>query len=308
MLPPAGSTNAAEVDALFNFINVISLILLVGISIAIVYFAIKYRRRSDNDVTPVITHNNTLEITWSVIPLILVMIVFGWGYKGYLNMATAPEDAYEVQVTARSWLWEFHYPNGNVSIDELHVPVNRPIKLVMNSSDVIHSFYVPDYRVKKDVLPNRYTSVWFEVPETGEATIFCTEYCGMDHSNMMGKVVVHSQEEFDTWLAESAQVDESIPPADRGRELVQRFGCTGCHSIEDNSVIQGPSFVGIMGRDRELEDGTTVTTDENYIRESILDPQSQIAAGFPGGLMQSYAGILNDQQINDIIEYLKTLD
>lgn len=307
MLPPAGSTNAAEVDALFNFINVISLFLLIGITIAIIYFAIRYRRRSDNDVTPVITHNNTLEITWSVIPLILVMIVFAWGYKGYLNMATAPDDAYEVQVTARSWLWEFHYPNGNVSIDELHVPANRPIKLIMNSSDVIHSFFVPEYRVKKDVLPNRYTSVWFEALETGETTIFCTEYCGMDHSNMIGTVVVHTQEDFDTWLVEGAQIDESIPPADRGRDLVQRFGCTACHSV-DGSVIQGPSFQGVMGRDRELEDGTTVTVDENYIRESILDPQGQIAAGFPAGIMQSYAGILNDQQINDIIEYLKTLD
>ncbi|MEX0995136.1 MAG: cytochrome c oxidase subunit II, partial [Balneolaceae bacterium] len=220
MLPPARSTLASETDALFNFINLVSVILLLGITITIIYFAIKYRRKSSDDVTPVITHNNTLEITWSVIPLILVMIVFGWGYNGYLNLYTPPDEAYEVRAVAKTWLWEFRYQNGNVSVGELHVPANRPVKLTMSSEDVIHSFYVPDFRIKKDVLPNRYTSVWFEATEAGESQVFCTEYCGTQHSNMLATVIIHEQEDFDTWLATAGSADDDLSPVELGRSLV----------------------------------------------------------------------------------------
>jgi cytochrome c oxidase subunit II len=306
MLPPARSTLAAETDALFNFINVASLFLLIGITIAIIYFAIRYRRRSEDDTTPLITHNNTLEITWSVIPLVLVMIVFGWGYNGYLNITTPPDEAYEIRAVAKSWLWEFHYQNGNVSVNELHIPANRPVKMIMSSDDVIHSFYIPDFRVKMDVVPNRYSSVWFEATETGESVLFCTEYCGTAHSNMLADVYVHTQEDFETWLEEGDAIDEDLAPAELGRQLVERQGCLACHTT-DGSQLQGPSFQGIYGRDRLLEDGTTVTVDENYIRQSLLEPNSQIADGF-APIMPTYAGSLNDRQIDAIIEYLKTID
>ncbi|MEX0769613.1 MAG: cytochrome c oxidase subunit II [Balneolaceae bacterium] len=305
MLPPARSTLAAETDALFNFINVVSLIFLLGITIAIIYFAIKYRRKSPDDVTPLITHNNTLEITWSVIPLILVMIVFGWGYNGFLNLYTPPDDAYEIRVVAQTWTWQFHYQNGYTG-NELHVPVDRPVKLVMSSNDVIHSFYVPDFRIKKDVLPNRYTSVWFEATETGDAQIFCTEYCGTAHSNMLASVIVHEQEEFQTWLATAGSADDDMEPAELGQALIQRNGCTACHST-DGSQLQGPTFQGIFGRETTLQDGSTVTVDENYIRESILEPQAKIVEGFPP-VMTSFAGALDDRQIDAIIEYFKTLE
>jgi cytochrome c oxidase subunit 2 len=306
MLPPAKSTLAGQTDALFNFINITSLIFLIGITFAIVFFAWKYRRRSEDDVTPVITHNNKLEITWSVIPLILVIIVFGWGFTGYMNTATAPDDSYEIRVVGKSWLWEFHYPTGYVSVGELHVPEDRPVKLVMSSTDVIHSFYIPDFRVKHDVLPNRYTSIWFEATDPGESVVFCTEYCGNAHSNMMATTIVHTQEDFETWLETAGSADDNLSPVELGEQLTSRNACTTCHSV-DGSILQGPSFQGLFGSEAPLESGETVTVDENYIRESILEPQAKIHEGFQP-VMPSFAGTLDDNQINAIIEYIKTLE
>lgn len=305
MLPPQKSTIAEGTDALFNFITVTSIILLVGITIAIIYFSWKYRRRSDNDVTPVITHNSALEISWSVIPLILVMIVFGWGLSGYVNLTTAPDDSYEIRVVGKSWLWEFHYENGFVSINELHVPVNRPVRLVMSSDDVLHSFYIPDFRVKMDVLPNRYTSLWFEATETGESVIFCTEYCGMAHSNMLATAFIHEQEDFETWLLTAGAADLDMDPVELGAELVTRNACQTCHS-SDGTSLQGPSFLGLFGSERVMEDGERIMADENYIRESILDPNVKIVDGYLP-VMPSYTGTLNDRQIDAIIAYLRTL-
>lgn len=306
MLPPAKSTVAGQTDALFNFINVTSLVFLIGITIAIIFFAWKYRRKSEDDVTPVITHNNRLEITWSVIPLILVIIVFGWGYTGYMNKATPPDDSYEIRAVGKKWLWEFHYPTGHVSVGELHVPVDRPVKLVMSSVDVIHSLYIPDFRVKQDVLPNRYTSLWFEATETGESVVFCTEYCGNAHSNMMATAFVHTQQDFETWLANAGSADDDLPPVELGEVLTQRNACTTCHST-DGSILQAPSFQGLFGSERPLESGETVIADENYIRESILNPQAKIHEGFQP-VMPAFAGTLDDDQINAIIEYIKTLE
>jgi cytochrome c oxidase subunit II len=305
MLPPAKSTMAGETDALFYFINVTSFILLFGITVAIILFAWKYRRKSEDDITPVISHNNKLEITWSVIPLILVIIVFGWGYSTYMKKITPPSDAYEIRVVGKSWLWEFHYDDGTVSVNELHVPVDRPVKLVMSSDDVLHSFYIPDFRVKMDVLPNRYTSVWFEATEEGESVIFCTEYCGTAHSNMMATTFVHSEEDFQTWLESAGGSGEDLPPAERGEMLVQRNACATCHST-DGSRLTGPTFQGAWGSEVPLESGETVQFDENYVRESILEPNAKIHEGFQG-VMPSYAGTLDDRQIDAIIEYIKTL-
>lgn len=305
-LPPAKSTVAADTDALFTFIHAVSLVFLIGIVAAMVWFVYRYRRRSEHDVTPVITHNNALEVTWSVIPFILVMIVFAWGFRGYLDLRTPPADAYEVRAVGKKWLWEFHYENGYVSAGELHVPAGRPVKLVMNSVDVIHSFYVPDYRIKRDVLPGRYSSVWFEAPEAGESIVFCTEYCGTAHSDMMAKVVVKEPQEFQDWLSTAAAADANVPPVELGGQLVQRNACLTCHS-QDGSELQGPTFKGIFGREQRMEDGTVVTVDENYIRNSILRPQSQIVEGYLP-VMPPYEGTLNDTQIDAIIEYLKTVD
>lgn len=306
MLPPAKSTLAEQTDALFHFINITSVILLFGITVAIILFAWKYRRKSDDDVTPVISHNSKLEITWSVIPLILVIIVFGWGFSGYMNLTTPPDDAYEIRVVGKSWLWEFHYETGHVSVNELHFPAERPVKLVMSSDDVLHSFYIPDFRVKMDVLPNRYTSLWFEATETGESVIFCTEYCGTAHSNMLATAHAHTQEDFETWLATAGSADDDMDPVELGEELITRNACNTCHSV-DGTRLQGPSFQGLWMSEREMQDGEIVTADENYIRESILEPNARITAGFQP-VMPTYAGTLNDRQIDAIIEYIKTLE
>lgn len=305
MLPPQKSTIAEGTDALFHFINITSITLLIGITIAIVYFSWKYRRRSENDVTPVITHNSKLEIAWSVIPLILVLIVFAWGLNGYVNLITPPDDAYEIRVVGKSWLWEFHYETGFVSVNELHVPANRPVKLVMSSDDVLHSFYIPDFRIKMDVLPNRYTSVWFEAMEPGESTIFCTEYCGTAHSNMMATTFVHTQEDFETWLITAGSADDDMNPVELGEQLVTRNACTTCHSADGTRLV-GPTFQGLWRAERVMESGETLIADENYIRESILEPNAKITRGYQP-VMPSYAGSLNDRQIDAIIEYIKTL-
>lgn len=306
MLPPAKSTLAAETDALFNFINVTSLIFLLGISAAIIYFSWKYRRQSDQDVTPVIAHNSTLEITWSVIPLVLVLIVFGRGFTGYINGITVPDEAYEIRAVGKTWLWEFHYPNGHVSINELHVPVDRPVKLVMSSDDVIHSLYIPDFRVKQDVLPNRYTQLWFEAMETGESVIFCAEYCGTAHSNMVATTFVHEEEDFITWLASAGSADDNMDPVELGEQLITRNACGTCHSSDGTDLI-GPTFQGLWQSEVALESGETVTADENYLRESILEPNAKIVDGYDP-VMPTFAGTLNDRQIEAIIEYIKTLE
>ncbi len=308
-LPPAKSNFAQDFDAIFWFVHWSSLLLTIGILAALVYFIVKYRRKSENDVTPVITHNNKLEVTWSVIPLIIVVILFGWGFRIYMDMRTVPDDAYEVKVTAQKWLWNFSYENGAKSTGTLHIPADRPVKLIMSSNDVIHSFFVPDYRIKQDVVPGRYTKVWFRVPEAGESIIFCTEYCGTGHSDMTGNVVVHEQEDFEQWLADNAggaSQPSDLPPAEWGKQLAQQNACMTCHSA-DGSRMTGPTWKGIFGASHQMADGSSVEVDENYLRESILDPQAKIRQGFPG-VMPPYQGQLNEDQINAIIEYIKTLN
>ncbi|MBD3615012.1 MAG: cytochrome c oxidase subunit II [Gracilimonas sp.] len=306
MLPELKSPmTGASTDALMAFIHIASFIILGGVTIAMIYFAIKYKRRSDDDETPLITHNNKLEVTWSVIPLLLVFVVFGWGYKGWLNLKTVPDNAYEIQVSAYKWGWTFKYDTGAQVGNELHVPAGKPIKMVMQSEDVLHSFFVPDYRIKQDVLPNRYTYVWFQAEEPGESQVFCTEYCGTSHSDMLAKVIVHTKEDFDAWLAEQGSGSGGTP-VERGENLISIQGCVTCHSVDGSDKI-GPSFQGLWGSERNFESASSVTADENYIRESILDPSAKIVEGFQNQMV-SYEGRLSDDDISDIIEYIKTLE
>jgi len=306
-LPPEGSTLAHQTDTLFWFVHISGLILTVGLIVVIVYFVIKYHRKSEDEVTPLITHNNTLEITWSVIPLIFVLIVFGWGYKVYMEQQTVPDDAYEVNVTAQQWAWGFDYDNGAHSMKELHVPAGRPVKLVMTSKDVIHSFYVPAFRLKQDVLPNRYTEIWFNAPKPGRYQIFCAEYCGTGHSQMLGTVVVQKPQKFQTWLAKNkgGAAASNLPPAKLGKQIYEQYACSTCHST-DGSKKTGPTWKGLFGSKVQLSNGKTVTADEDYIRESIEKPHAKIVKGFQP-VMPSFQGQFSDDQINGIIAYIKTL-
>jgi cytochrome c oxidase subunit 2 len=305
LMPPARSTLAGDVDALFYFILFASLVIFIIVVAGILFFVARYRQRDDEGTTSPIAHNTKLEIVWSVIPLILVTIVFFWGFRLYMRMQIVPADALEIKATGQKWFWSFDYPNGHTSVNELVVPASRTVKLLMSSRDVIHSFYVPDFRIKMDVLPNRYTLTWFEAPEAGQHNLFCAEYCGKGHSEMIGRVRVLGEREYDEWLETAVAEGEEMSLAEYGEVLYRSKACFTCHSV-DGSNIQGPSFLGSYGSRRGLQSGNQVTVDENYIRESILNPQAKVAAGFQP-VMPTYQGLLKDRQIDALIEYIKTL-
>lgn len=306
IMPAANSTIAGEVDALFYFILYASIIIFLLVVAVSGYFLIKYRRKGKAELTSGVDHNLKLEIFWTVIPTILVFIVFYWGFNTFLKMHVAPQDAIEIKVTGQKWFWTFDYPNGSKGVNELVVPANQPVKLLLSSTDVIHSFFVPEFRVKMDALPNRYTIAWFEATEVGEYNVFCTEYCGKGHSEMLGKVKVLPNVLYEKWLAES-QVDipEGMSLEEAGANLYKSRACNTCHST-DGSVGVAPSFKGIFGNIENLADGSSLTVDENYLRKSILNPQAQVVAGF-APVMPTYQNVLNDRQIDALIAYIKSL-
>jgi cytochrome c oxidase subunit 2 len=304
-MPPGKSTIAPEVDALFHFILYSSIILFIIVATGLFYFVFRYRRKGKEELTSGTDHNIKLELFWSIIPTIMVIIVFFWGFRVYLKMHVVPKDAYEIKVTGQKWFWSFDYPNGASTVNDLVVPAGKPIKLLMSSKDVIHSFFVPDFRVKMDVLPNRYTLTWFEAPDPGNHNLFCAEYCGTSHSDMIGQVRVMGEREFNEWLSQSGASGEGLKPEEYGEQLYTAKACNTCHRV-DGKAHTGPSFLGIYGETQTLQDGTNVVADENYIRESILDPQAKIVAGYQP-VMPTYQGLLDDRQIDALIAYIKSL-
>jgi len=309
-IPEAASNLASKVDGLLLVITFISIFFFVLISAFLIYFAVKYRRRSDDEETPYITGNQTLEIIWTVIPSILLILLFVYGFVVYKDMRTPPKDAVDITVTGKQWLWTFEYYNGKKTLNELYVRQNRPVRMVMRADDVLHSFFVPAFRVKQDLMPGRYTQLWFTPTKIGTFDIFCAEYCGTGHSKMLGKVIVLSPEAYDIWekgvAVDDGEAVASLPPAELGEKLYNGKGCNACHSV-DGSVVIGPSFKGLYEREGELEDGASYTADENYIMQSILEPQEQIVKGFQP-VMPSFKGILSDAEITAIIAYIKTLN
>lgn len=305
-LPPPSSTIAGEVDSLFYFIFYASLVLFALVMMATAYFIFKYRRRGEAELTSGVAHNTKLEIAWTVIPAILVFIVFIWGFKTFLKMNVIPNDALEIKATGQKWFWTFDYPNGANSINDLVVPVGQPVKLLLSSQDVIHSFFVPDFRVKMDVLPNRYTLTWFEATKTGDFDIFCTEYCGKGHSEMLGHVKVMSETDYNAWLEKSAvDIPEGMSLEEAGAQLYSSKACITCHSVDGRPGV-APSFKGRFGSQQSMTDGSTILVDENYLRESILNPQAKVVAGFQP-VMPTYQNVLKDRQIDALIAYIKSL-
>lgn len=302
-MPESASTLSGEVDALFYLTYWISFVILGAVAVAIIYFAIRYRRPNESFIPPKTRDARILELASIIFPTILVLIVFTWGFKVYLKLNIAPPASYEIQVTASQWKWDFGYPDGTVYAGDLHVPANRPVRLVMNSMDVLHSFFVPQFRIKQDVVPNRYTSVWFEATKADTFDIFCTEYCGVQHSGMLGKVIALPQAEFDEWLAGAG--GGGLAPEVYGERLFSQNNCNTCHSIDGSSLV-GPSMLGLFGSERALASGETVLADENFLRESIVAPAAQIAAGYPPAMPASF-GSLPPEQINALIAYIKTL-
>jgi len=303
ILPAEGSAYARQVDDLYLFIIALSAFFFLLVAGLVAFFVLRYRRRGPNDVTPNITHNFKLELIWTVIPLVLVIFIFLWGFQSYMAARVAPADALEIQVVGRQWLWQFEYPDGTRTINEVHVPVGEPVRFILSSDDVIHSFYVPSFRIKMDVLPNRYTEVWFEPREVGVHQLLCAEYCGTSHSDMLGQIHVDTLEDYEQWREQGTEISQDIPLAELGATLYESRGCATCHTI-DGSVGQGPSFAGIFGETHQMADGSSVVVDENYLRQSILDPQSQIRAGYQG-IMPTFQGLLRDREISALIEFIK---
>ena len=304
-LPPGHSTFSGEVDSLFHFILYASAVFLAIVVFGIIFFVLRYRRRPKEGVVEGPTHSTALEIIWSVIPTILVVIVFFWGFRLYLKMSIPPKDALEIKVTGQKWFWTFDYPNGANTLNELVVPVGKPVKLLMSSRDVIHGFYIPDFRIKMDVVPNRYTITWFEAVQTGVFNIFCTQYCGKGHSEMIAKVKVLGEREYNDWLISETKAGEGMSLEDFGAKLYVSRACVTCHSVDGTANV-GPSLKMIFGHQVKLADGSSVSADENYIRESILNPQARIVAGYQP-VMPTFQGILNDRELDALIAYIKSL-
>jgi cytochrome c oxidase subunit II len=301
-LPEAASTLARRVDALYLYLVAITVFFSLLISSVLVFFAVKYRRRVAFEIPRPIAGSIKLETMWTVIPLLIAMTMFVWGASVFFAQYRPPSNAMEVYVVGKQWMWKFQHSTGQREINELHVPVGRKVKLTMTSEDVIHSFYVPAFRLKTDVLPGRYTTYWFEATKPGRYHLFCAEYCGTNHSGMGGWVEVMNLTDYDNWLSGNANQES---PVAAGQKIFQSLGCASCHGAQGEGG-RGPSFVGLFNSEVQIEADGKVTANEEYIRNSILNPSQQIVAGYQN-IMPTFKGQVNEEQLLLLITYIKSL-
>ncbi|HAO98975.1 MAG TPA: cytochrome c oxidase subunit II [Fibrobacteres bacterium] len=305
-LPEKASTFADAVDFGFNLYYWISVFFFVLIVFLMAWFVVRYiRRRPDQLASAQITHNTLLETTWTAIPLLIVMGLFVLGMKGYWNMRVAPSNAMQIDVTGRKWAWSFDYPKEGISNDTLVVPVHQPIRLRMTSVDVIHSFFIPAFRTKADVIPGRYHSLWFEATKTGVFQVFCTQYCGTNHSYMWTAVKVVTAEEYAAWLEAASDPSKGKTPEEFGEILYSKKGCVACHSV-DGSVGIGPTWKGIWGTEVPLEGGGEAIVNEAYAKQSMMEPASQVVKGFQP-IMPPFQGVLSDKEVDALTAYIRSL-
>lgn len=302
-LPVDASTTAGDPDQLFTYImwvSVISCLLLMGLMILFVW---KYKAKDRHSKpTGGVDHHTGLEMLWSIGPLPVVILMFVWGFQGFVMLRTTPKDAYEVRVTAQKWKWLFQYPNGYTD-DQLHVPMGQKTRVIINAVDVLHSLFLPAFRQKIDAVPGRYTELWFEPTKPGEYPIFCAEYCGTGHSAMLTKVVVHEASEFEQWMKKAELAIDQMDPMQLGEKMYNQQGCAGCHTL-DGGPKTGPTWKGLFGKTEPMADGSSVTVDENYLRQSILEPQAKLVQGFPPA-MPTFKGKLSDKKIDALITFIK---
>jgi len=297
--PERASTAAGNVDALFIFLLIVSGLMTALIFTAVVYFSARYRRRR-GVLAEQIEGSTPLELTWSIIPLFVFLAIFAWGAVVYFKSRTPPRDATEVYVVAKQWMWKLEHAEGQREINELHVPVGRDVKLIMTSQDVIHSFFVPAFRMKQDVLPGRYTVAWFRATKPGTYHLFCTQYCGTQHSGMIGSIIVQEPAQYEAWMSGGS----TGPLSATGEKIFAELGCVTCHRTDSQG--RGPNLMGVFGKPVQLEDGRIVTADENYIRESILEPGAKIVKGFKP-VMPTFQGLVSEEQLNALVAYVKSL-
>ena len=302
-LPDAASTFADRVDALYLYLVALTIFFSSGIALAIIYFAVRYRRRSPDEIPRPIAGSLKLELLWTVIPFLISMTIFVWGASVYFSLYRAPANAIDIYVVGKQWMWKFQHVDGQREINELHVPVGSRVRLTMTTEDVIHSFYVPAFRIKMDVVPGRYSTTWFEATQTGRFHLFCAEFCGTNHSGMGGYVVVMEPSEYQDWLSGGA----TDSPASQGQRLFQDLGCVTCH--RQDSQGRGPMLTNVFGNRVELDNGETIVADENYLRESVRNPQARIVAGFARpSIMPMYTNSqITEEQLLQLIAYIRSL-
>lgn len=299
--PDLASTFAWQVDLLYFLLIALSVVFAVGVVVVLVLFSVKYRRRSDDERPKPIHGSTPLELAWSIIPLFIAIGVFTLGAEVYFRMYKAPENAIDIFVVGKQWMWKIQHPEGMREINELHVPVNQAVKLTMTSEDVIHAFSIPAFRTKKDVVPGRYTTLWFEATKTGEFHLFCAEYCGTQHSTMIGKVIVMEPDAYQDWLGGGVSGESMV---DAGARQFEQLGCATCHKAE--SVGRGPTLVGVFGEPVQLATGEIVTVDESYVRESILAPSTKLVNGYQA-IMPTFQGQISEETLMQLLTYIKSL-
>lgn len=304
LFPPQASTMASRVDDLFFFLCAITIFFVVAIAMAIIVFMVRFRRRPDSPVPHVGHGSNLLEVVWSVPPLILVLIVFFWGATLYASLRRPPDDAIPIAVVGKQWMWKAQHLEGRREINELHVPVGRPVRVTLTSEDVIHGFYVPAFRVKQDAVPGRYTELWFEATRPGRYQLFCSAYCGTIHSGMIGWVVAMEPGDFQAWLAGRDAGGPAVPMASAGEAVFKAQGCPSCHQADDGG--RGPKLAGLYGTTVKLQGGATALADDAYLRQSILSPQARIVAGYEP-IMPTYQGLLSEEDVLQVLAYIKSL-
>jgi cytochrome c oxidase subunit 2 len=301
LFPERATELAREIDAIYFFGLGVATVFSLLIAVLVLYFGVRYRRTHEDEVGRPEKAAAWLEIAWSIVPLGILLFMFGWGAKIFFEARRPPSDAVRYYATAKQWMWKFQHPQGNREINELHVPVGVPIELVMTSEDVIHSFFVPEFRTKMDVLPGRFTNIWFEIDRVGTYRLFCNEYCGVEHSLMIGSVIAMEPSDYERWLAGGQPV---ATLAKTGEQVFAEKTCNTCH--KNTSGALGPSLDGVFGSVREFGDGTSTVADENYIRESILEPRARLVQGYQA-LMPTFQGQVDEEELVLLIEYIKSL-
>ena len=299
--PEAASAQAGQVDGVFFFMVAVTAFFSVLIAALVVTFAIKFRRRQEDEVGADIHGSLALELLWTVIPFGIAMTMFVWGAKVFFDLSRPPVGATEIYVVGKQWMWKVQHMDGLREINELHIPVGKPVKLIMGSEDVIHSFYIPAFRVKADVIPGRYNTMWFEPTKAGTYHLFCAEYCGTKHSGMIGSIVAMEPADFEAWMGGGKAEDS---PVAAGAKLFQDLVCITCHL--SSSQGRGPSLTNVFGHEVELEGGAKVIADEAYVRESILNPAAKVVKGFQP-VMPTFQGLVTEEQVLQLIAYVRSL-
>ncbi len=308
-LPEQASTVAPEVDMLTLFIVAVTVLITVLVGVLTIGFAVAFRRKSESYIPAPWFGSVPLEVGWTLIPVVICLVMFTWGVKVYSNIVIPPADAMELYAVGRQWMWKIQHPEGQREINALHVPIGRPVKVTLTSEDVIHCFSIPAFRIKQDVVPGRYSSLWFQATKPGTYQLFCSEYCGTEHSRMIGKVIVMEEADYQKWLSEGAESGQAL----QGRKLYTKLQCVTCHT--GNAEAKAPNLEGIYRKHIPIshidgvktKEGTKVFADDSYIRESILYPNAKVAAGWES-IMPTYQGLVTEEELLQVIAYIKSLN